>query len=181
MASASARSTAARDPPGSRSRPNILLVVVDDLGWGEVGAYGQRGASGRRCSTRSPRRECASPRPYATPTCAPTRASLFTGLHTGHARVKSNADAGRRPARRGRDGGRGASRATPATGPGSSGSGGSATSGFRPSVPTRQGFDYFYGYLDQTHAHNYYPTFLLRNEERVEYPENAGADTDVRG
>src|SRR5262249_21973566 len=34
-------------------------------------------------------------------------------------------------------------------------------------VPTRQGFDFFYGYLDQTHAHNYYPTFLLRNEERV--------------
>src|SRR5918992_814766 len=67
-------------------RPNILLVVVDDLGWGEVGAYGQKvlqtpnldrlAAGGLRFDQA-----------YATPTCAPTRCSLFTGLHTGHARV----------------------------------------------------------------------------------------------
>lgn len=76
----------------NRRAPNILLILLDDLGRGELGSYGQQvirtpvldglAAEGARFTQA-----------YATPSCAPTRASLLTGLHTGHAPVKSNADA----------------------------------------------------------------------------------------
>ncbi len=49
--------------------------------------------------------------------------------------------------------------------------------GDNPSHPNSQGFDYFFGYLNQRHAHDYWPTYLWRNGERVDYPENVGADT----
>ncbi|MHA4820321.1 sulfatase-like hydrolase/transferase, partial [Streptomyces aculeolatus] len=67
---------------GGRRRPNIVLIVLDDLGQGELGCYGQRrirtpvldglAAEGLRFTDA-----------YANPSCAPTRASLLTGLHTG--------------------------------------------------------------------------------------------------
>jgi len=163
------------DPNRSPGSPNILLFVVDDLGWGEVGAYGQRtlrtpvldglAADGVRFTEA-----------YATPTCAPTRASLLTGLHTGHARVKSNRDAGRGLAARDitvaevlRDAGY----TTGVVGKWGLG----PDHGNNPSHPNRQGFDYFFGYLGQQQAHDYWPTHLWRNGERVGYSENVGADT----
>ncbi len=159
--------------------PNIVLVVVDDLGWGEVGAYGQR-------TIRTPVLDALAAEgvrfteAYATPTCAPTRASLFTGLHTGHARVKSNADAGRgllaedvTVAEVLRDAGY----TTGLVGKWGLG----PDTGSNPSHPNSQGFDYFFGYLNQRHAHDYWPTYLWRNDQRVEYPENAGADTTYVG
>ena len=149
--------------------------MVDDLGWGEVGAYGQR-------TIRTPVLDALAAEgvrfteAYATPTCAPTRASLFTGLHTGHARVKSNADAGRgllaedvTVAEVLRDAGY----TTGLVGKWGLG----PDTGSNPSHPNSQGFDYFFGYLNQRHAHDYWPTYLWRNDQRVEYPENAGADT----
>ena len=75
-----AASTSISPSPDPVALPNILLVVVDDLGWGEVGAYGQR-------TIRTPVLDALAAegvrftQAYATPTCAPTRASLFTGLH----------------------------------------------------------------------------------------------------
>ena len=69
--------------------PSFLVVLVDDLGRGEVGVYGQD-----RIETpvldRLAEEGVRFTQAYATPTCAPTRASLLTGLHPGHARVQSN-------------------------------------------------------------------------------------------
>ncbi len=160
-------------PRGNGRRPNIVLILLDDLGWGEPGCYGQRvirtpvidglAAQGLRFSQA-----------YANPSCAPTRASLVTGLHTGHSRVKSNADAvGGLTAEDVTVGEvlRSAGYTTGLVGKWGLG----PDTGDNPSHPNRQGFDYFFGYIDQVQAHNYWPTYLWRNGQKVQYPENQGA------
>ena len=145
--------------------PNILLIVVDDLGYGDLGCYGQQ-----QIQTPSIDRLAAEgllfTQFYAGSTvCAPSRCSLMTGLHTGHCRIRGNAKQNLEP-----DDVtlaevmKGAGYRTALVGKWGIGHEGS------DGVPTRQGFDSFFGYLDQTHAHNYYPSFLLRNEERVPLP-----------
>lgn len=169
-----ARVAAGRPPAPGRRRPNIVLVVLDDLGRGEVGSYGQRtirtpvldrlAADGLRFTDA-----------YANPSCAPTRASLLTGLHTGHARVKSNADA--TTGLRAEDVTvaevlRAAGYTTGHIGKWGLG----PDNGANPSHPNSQGFDHFFGHINQRHAHDYWPTYLWRNGDRVTYPENEGAD-----
>jgi arylsulfatase A-like enzyme len=170
---------AVRTAAASAPRPNILLVVADDLGRGEVGAYGQKvlqtpvlddlAADGLRFDQA-----------YATPTCAPTRFSLFTGLHTGHARVKVNSQAWK-----GLHAGdltlgkvlRRAGYTTAIVGKWGLG----PNKGHGPSHPNSQGFHHFFGYLTHRHAHDYWPTYLWRNGRRVHYPENAHKDTTFSG
>ena len=148
--------------------PNIIYILADDLGYGDLGCYGQKeirtpnidglAAGGIRFTDH-----------YAGSTvCAPSRCCLMTGLHTGHAYIRGNRQAsqqGQEPippetltvAELMKDAGY-------ATGlVGKWGLGGPGTVGH----PNRQGFDYFFGYLCQGHAHNYYPEFLYRNDERV--------------
>ena len=148
--------------------PNIVLIVADDLGYGDLGCYGQKNiqtpvldrmaAEGMRFTDF-----------YAGSTvCAPSRAALMTGLHTGHTSIRGNLGVkpmGQQPLED--------SAVTMAeilqsagyrTGLiGKWGLGGPDS----PGEPNRQGFDYFFGYLGQRHAHNYYPEFLFRNRERV--------------
>ena len=143
-------------------RPNIIFIMADDLGYGNLGVYGQKlvktpnldrlAAEGIRFTQY-----------YAGSTvCAPSRSVLMTGLHTGHTYIRGNSKDNFRP--EDMTVAEVLKRAGYRTGLiGKWGLGHEGSTG----VPTRQGFDYFYGYLDQTHAHNYYPTFLLRNEERV--------------
>jgi arylsulfatase A-like enzyme len=142
------------------SRPNILFILADDLGYGDVGVFGQKvvptpnidkiAAEGVRF-TQS----------YAGCTvCAPSRCCLMTGYHTGHARIRGNAKV---PLE--------ASDTTVAkvlkqagyrTGiVGKWGLGGAYTDG----IPNLQGFDDWFGFLDQTYAHTYYPDSLWDNKE----------------
>ncbi len=145
--------------------PNIVFVLADDLGYGDLGSYGQK-----RIKTPHLDRMAAEgvrfTRFYAGSTvCAPSRCVLMTGKHLGHAYIRGNAKMNLRPedvtvAKLLKAAGY-------ATGLcGKWGLGHEKSTG----VPTRQGFDFFFGYLDQTHAHNYYPSFLVRNEERVPLP-----------
>jgi arylsulfatase A-like enzyme len=103
--------------------------------------------------------------------CAPSRCALMTGLHTGHCRVRGNALVPLAPedvtvAEVLRDAGY-------ATGlVGKWGLGEPDTSG----LPGRQGFDEFFGYLNQRHAHNYYPDYLWRGEQRVSLEGNVVRD-----
>ena len=157
--------------------PNIIYILADDLGYGELGCYGQQiirtpyldgmAAEGMRFTQH-----------YAgSPVCAPSRCVLLTGKHTGHAFIRNNG----RPASRTHDPEAGIfagqnpipdsevtvaealkakGYATAAIGkwglgyPGSSGD------------PNQQGFDLFYGYNCQVQAHNHYPRFLLRNRQQ---------------
>jgi arylsulfatase A-like enzyme len=142
--------------------PNIVLILADDLGYGDLGCYGQTkihtpeldqlAAGGLRFTQF-----------YAGSTvCAPSRCVLMTGLHTGHCYIRGNSKDNLRPedvtvAEVLQQAGY----TTALIGKWGLGHEGST------GVPTRQGFDYFFGYLDQHHAHNYYPSFLMRKEQRV--------------
>src|SRR5688572_3292873 len=143
-------------------KPNIIFILADDLGYGDIGCYGQK-----KIRTPNIDRLAAEgvrfTQAYAgSPVCAPPRCVLMTGLNTGHCYIRGNSKQNLRP-----DDVtvaevlKGAGYATGLCGKWGLGHEGSE------GVPTKQGFDHFFGYLDQTHAHNYYPTFLLRNEERV--------------
>ena len=156
-----------------RERPNIVFVLADDLGYGDLGCYGQK-----RIKTPSIDKMAAEgirfTNHYAGSTvCAPSRCVLMTGLHTGHCLVRNNKEVkpmGQMPlkpetvtvAELLKEAGY-------ATGlVGKWGLGGPGSTG----VPNRQGFDYFFGYLCQRHAHNYYPEFLFRNTDRIPLPGN---------
>jgi arylsulfatase A-like enzyme len=144
------------------ARPNIVFILADDLGYGDLGCYGQkqiRTPHLDRLATAGVRfTDC-----YAGSTvCAPSRCALMTGLHSGHGRIRSNARVPLLP-----DDVtlaevlKGAGYATGIVG--KWGLGEPETTG----IPTRQGFDTWFGYLNQGHAHNYYPDYLWRGEERV--------------
>ncbi|MDZ4860931.1 MAG: arylsulfatase, partial [Candidatus Hydrogenedentes bacterium] len=143
-------------------RPNIIFILADDLGYGDLGCFGQQRIQTPNLD-RMAREGVRFTQCYAGSTvCAPSRCALMTGLHTGHCWVRGNARLPLRPedvtvAELLKQAGY-------ATGLiGKWGLGNEDTTG----TPNKQGFDYFYGYLDQGHAHNYYPTFLWRNEQRV--------------
>jgi arylsulfatase A-like enzyme len=156
----------ARGAAGVR-RPNVIFVVADDLGYGDLGAYGQRHIRTPNLD-RMAREGARFTDGYApSPVCAPSRASLMTGLHQGHARVRGNTNRNNeRVPLRPEDVtvAEVLKRAGYRTGMvGKWGLGEPGTTG----VPGRKGFEYFYGYLNQTHAHDYYPEYLWQNGERV--------------
>ena len=147
----------------SERPPNIVFVVADDLGYGDLGCYGQAeiktpvldqmAAEGMRFTDF-----------YAGCTvCAPSRSVLMTGKHMGRTYIRGN---GGKPLP--------AEEVTVAE---VLKDAGYATGGFGKwglglpgsvGVPTKQGFDEFFGFLSQHHAHNHYPSFLFDGEERVE-------------
>ena len=142
--------------------PNIVFIMADDLGYGDLGCYGQTQIQTPNID-RLAKEGMRFTDFYAGSTvCAPSRCVLMTGYHTGHAFIRGNGKDNLRPedvtvAEVLKDKGYATCLA------GKWGLGHEGSTG----VPTKQGFDYFFGYLDQHHAHNYYPTFLMRNEERV--------------
>jgi arylsulfatase A-like enzyme len=146
----------------SVDRPNIVFVLADDLGYGDLGCYGQK-----RILTPNIDRLAADgvrfTQFYAGSTvCAPSRCVLMTGLHIGHCYIRGNADQSLR--RSDRTVAETLKSAGYTNGLfGKWGLGQEGTDG----VPTRKGFDEFFGYLDHHHAHNYFPAFLFSNESRV--------------
>lgn len=149
-------------------KPNIIFVMADDLGYGELGCFGQKliptphldkmAAEGLKLT-----------RFYAgAPVCAPSRSVLMTGLHTGHTRVRGNAGPTNPAAQLLRKGDPTVAEALQKVGYQTAlvGKWGLANEG-EEGVPTHKGFDTFFGYLNQTHAHNPYPPFLIRGEKRV--------------
>jgi len=153
---------------GSRP-PNIVWFMFDDLGSANMGCYGQRKILTPH-SDRLAREGTRFTACYAGGSvCAPSRSVLMTGLHLGHAPVRANAqtvpleDGDITVAEVLKEAGY-------ATGAfGKWGLGDAGTTG----AATRQGFDEFFGYLHQTHAHNYWPEYLRDGEKKVPIPENA--------
>ena len=143
-------------------RPNIIFILADDLGYGDLGCYGQKRIQTPNLD-RLAKDGMRFTQFYAGSTvCAPSRCALMTGLHTGHCFIRGNGKDNLRPEDATvAEALKGASYATGLVGKWGLGHEGST------GVPTRQGFDTFFGYLDQRHAHNYYPAFLMRDEQRV--------------
>jgi arylsulfatase A-like enzyme len=154
-------------------RPNLIWVMADDLGYGELGCYGQQIIRTPNLD-RMAREGLRFTRFYAGATvCAPSRSVLMTGQHQGRTRVRGNAGA-RNPlaqALRAEDVTvarvlQEAGYATALIGKWGLGDVGAAESG----LPRRHGFDEFFGYLSQHRAHNHFPEFLWRNEDRIALP-----------
>jgi arylsulfatase A len=154
-----------------RRKPNIIFIMADDLGYGDLGCYGQQqirtphidriAKEGVRFS------DCYS----GATVCAPSRCTLMTGQHTGHCWVrgnKSRATHDRVPLRpEDTTVAQLLKEAGYATGiVGKWGLGEPGTTG----IPNRKGFDYWFGYLNQARAHEYYTDYLWRNEEKVNLP-----------
>lgn len=155
--------------------PNIVLIVADDLGYGDLGCYGQKKFATPNID-RLAKEGLRFTDYYAGATvCAPSRCVLMTGLHTGHCYIRGNSKQYLRPgdvtlAEMLKRGGYHCGQF------GKWGLGGEKTAG----QPLLQGFDAFYGYLDQHHAHNYFPTFLIRDKSR-EPLTNVVPDEDPNG
>jgi arylsulfatase A-like enzyme len=158
------------------TKPNIIFILSDDLAQGDVGCYGQK-----LIQTPNLDRMAAEGTRYTqaycgTSVCAPSRTSLMTGLHSGHAPVRGNweiaAGEGQYPLP--------AETVTVAqilksagyatACMGKWGMGMFNTTG----SPLKKGFDHFFGYNCQRHAHSYFPTYLYRDAERFELPGNDG-------
>lgn len=148
-------------------KPNIIFVLVDDLGYGELGCFGQKVLKTPHLD-RMAREGRRMTRFYSGNTvCAPSRTVLMTGLHNGHATIRGNRD----PLAEGaslRAGEPTVARVLKGAGyrtacVGKWGLGTEKTEGH----PDRQGFDEFFGFLTHKHAHNHFPDFLWRGRERV--------------
>ena len=155
--------------------PNVVLVVADDLGSAELGCYGQK-------LIRTPHIDKLAAggtkftRFYAgNAVCAPSRCALMTGKHMGHATVRTNQEA--------KPEGQFPLRAEDVTFAELLKAKGYATGAMgkwglgmfdTPGSPLRHGFDAFFGYNCQRHAHSHYPTYVYRNDTRVPLPGNDG-------
>jgi arylsulfatase A-like enzyme len=160
--------------------PNIIFIMADDLGYGDLGCYGQEAIKTPHIDQLAMEglrfTQC-----YAGSTvCAPSRSVLMTGKHTGHTTVRGNMGKGGVRGLGGRDGrvplnaeditiAEVLKQAGYATGmSGKWGLGEPNTTGH----PNRQGFDEWFGYLNQRRAHSYYPSFVWHNEKKVELAGN---------
>jgi len=157
------------------TRPNIIFILADDLGYAELGCYGQK-----KIRTPGIDRLAAEGMRFAqaysgNAVCAPSRCVLMTGLHAGHAFVRNNREVkpeGQHPIP---DGTVTVAELLKAKGyaTGAVGKWGLGPPGSEGD-PLRQGFDHFFGYNCQRHAHNFYPAYLWRNDRKVDLEGNDG-------
>jgi len=159
---------AVASPLAAAEKPNLIFILADDLGYGDVGCFGQEKIKTPRIDAMARKGMRLTDFYAGAPVCAPSRSVLMTGQDSGHTWVRGNAGSKDMSAQTLRtsditvaeklkEGGY----ATALIGKWGLGEIGSA------GHPNRQGFDYFYGYLNQRHAHNFYPKFLVRDETVV--------------
>jgi arylsulfatase A-like enzyme len=164
--------TAQRPPSGER--PNIVFIMADDLGTGHLGFNGQTKIRTPNLDRLRAQGRYFSQAYAGCSVCGPSRSTLMTGFHMGHTSVRGN---------------RGGTplldedvtiaevlkKAGYATGAfGKWGLGDAHTSG----MATRQGFDTFFGYYHQVHAHSHYPAYLWRDDTKYFLPGNSGRASD---
>jgi len=160
----------------AKRKPNIIFILADDLGYGDLGCYGQKLIKTPHLDGLARAGIRFTNFYAASPVCAPSRASLMTGMHQGHAYVRGNTTLKPVPGQSGSAATRLPLRLQDVTVAEVLKAGGYATGLIgkwglgepdTAGIPNRKGFDYFFGYLNQNHAHNYYPDYLWRNQQRV--------------
>ncbi len=182
-------------------KPNIIYILADDLGYGELGVYGQEKIETPNIDRLAETGMKFTQHYAGSPVCAPSRCVLLTGKHSGHAQIRGNDEwnsrgdvwdyismikdstlEGQRPLKQGtvtigtllqNDGYKTAA-------VGKWGLGAPHTEG----IPTKQGFDFFFGYNCQRQAHTYYPVHLYKNDSRIylkndTIPPNTGLEENV--
>jgi arylsulfatase len=157
-----------------RKKPNIVYILADDLGYAELGCYGQKKIKTPNIDKLAAEGMKFTQHYSGNPVCAPSRCALMTGLHTGHTQVRGNKQVGgdKGWVLGSTTGGQWPIRADTVTVAkilkeagyttgafGKWGLGRAGTTG----DPNKQGFDHFYGYICQRQAHTYYPNHLWRD------------------
>jgi uncharacterized sulfatase len=143
-------------------KPNIIYIMVDDMGYGDAGCYGQKIIKTPNIDKLATEGMRFTQHYSGHTVCRPSRLVLWTGLHTGHTAISGNAAYHLKP--------------EDVTVAELLKSAGYATGGVgkwangnteNTGHPNLQGFDFWMGYLDQGRAHNYYPEYLWRNRDKV--------------
>ncbi|NQZ90034.1 MAG: arylsulfatase [Colwellia sp.] len=154
------------------NKPNIIFIMADDLGYAQIGSYGQKIIE-TPALDKLANEGLRFTQAYAGSTvCAPSRSVLMTGQHTGHTTVRLNkSSTGERIPLNDEDVTiaevlKGAGYTTGMIGKWGLGEPGTTGS------PSKQGWDYFFGYINQHKAHYYFPAHLWRNDNMVNYNEN---------
>lgn len=159
--------------PGQK--PNVVFVLSDDLAQGDVGCYGQKLIKTPRLDAMAKEGTRFTQAYCGTSVCAPSRTALMIGKHMGHSPIRANREIqpeGQKPLPAGtytvaklfKDNGY----ATACVGKWGMGMFDTAGS------PLKVGFDHFFGYNCQRHAHSYFPTYLYRDDKRFDLPGNDG-------
>lgn len=147
-------------------KPNVILILVDDLGYSDIEPYGQEKIKTPHLNKMAENGMQFMQFYAGTSVSAPSRASLLTGLHTGHTHIRGNkeyAPEGQEPMGEMKTLGNLFQQAGYATGIYGKWGLGFPGSG---SEPTKKGFDHFYGYNCQRQAHTFYPNWLWKNDEK---------------
>ncbi len=156
-----------------KTKPNILFIFSDDLSYRDLSCYGQKQFHTPNLDKLAMNGIRFMNTYSGSPECAPSRASLMTGKHMGHSRIRANRSV------RGQDHlltedvtiAEVLKQAGYTTGfIGKWGIGLPGTEG----TPDKQGFDFSYGYYDQLRAHGFFPHYLMRNGKEEPLPENYG-------
>lgn len=153
-------------PYTGQAKTNLIFILADDLGYGDLGCYGQKLIQTPRLDQMAAEGMKFTRFYSGSTVCAPSRSVLMTGQHMGHTHVRGNAGGDMsRQSLRDKDITiaeklKEADYTTALIGKWGLGEVGQA------GHPLKQGFDYFYGYLNQVHAHNFYPEFLWRNLQK---------------
>lgn len=156
-------------------KPNIIFILSDDLAQGDLGCYGQKLIQTPNLDRMAKEGTRFTQGYCGTAVCAPSRTSLMLGQHTGHSPIRANRELkveGQLPIP--------ADSITVAKALKGSGYATACMGKWgmgmfdTPGSPLKQGFDHFFGYNCQRHAHSYYPTYLYRDDQRFELPGNDG-------
>lgn len=169
------------------TKPNIIFIMADDLGYGDLGCYGQQQIQTPHLDKLAENGLKLTNFYSGSPVCAPARSVLMTGLHTGHTTVRGNFG---KAGVKGLGGGNGRvplkdeditiaevlKQAGYITGmTGKWGLGEPGTTG----LPNDQGFDEWFGFLNQRRAHDHYNDYIWKNKEKYEIPENRDGGENV--
>lgn len=153
------------------STPNLIYIMADDLGYGDLGCFGQKQIKTPHLDQLASEGMKLTSYYAGCTVCRPSRLVLWTGQHTGHTAIDSNAGYVFQPkdvtvAKLLKQAG------YQTGGVGKWAMGGLGTTGH----PNKNGFDFWMGYLDQSEAHNYYPTHLWRNDQKFPLKGNVIGD-----
>lgn len=157
--------------------PNIIFVLSDDLAMGDLGCYGQQRIRTPRLDRMAAEGTRFTQAYCGTSVCAPSRTSLMTGLHMGHCPIRANRELGAEGQMPLPAGTLTVAQVLKSVGyatacVGKWGMGMFDTAG----SPLKVGFDHFFGYNCQRHAHSYFPTYLYRDDQRFALPGNNGTN-----
>ncbi len=174
---------AAAPSPAPRP-PNIIVILADDLGYGDVGCYGQPRILTPRIDQMAIEGIRFTQGYSGSPVCGPARASLLTGLHSGHTTIRGNAGHSKDPLAAVllpdvTTIGHVLKKAGYTTAVIGKWGMGEPEGPAQVGAPWNQGFDYFFGYHNHWHAHNAWPTHLWRNATRIPLPNVVPDETPV--